>query len=107
MLIILSTLVYKGGAIISFDFLFTHPTDGMTAGGIFPALFGTIWLVAVALLVSVPVGVAAAIYLSEYASSNVRQIVKQHGSRRRQQERHRAPRMHRCRLRRPAVSPRR
>jgi phosphate transport system permease protein len=69
-LIILSTLIYKGGSIISVDFLFTHPTDGMTAGGIFPALFGTVWLVAVALLASVPIGVAAAIYLSEYAPDN-------------------------------------
>jgi len=68
--IILGTLIYKGGGIISVDFLFTAPTDGMTAGGIFPALFGTVWLVAVALLVSVPVGVAAAIYLSEYAPDN-------------------------------------
>jgi len=42
----------------------------MTEGGIFPALFGTIWLVAVALLISVPLGVAAAIYLSEYAGEN-------------------------------------
>ena len=42
----------------------------MTAGGIFPALIGTIWLVAVALLVSVPIGVAAALYLSEYAPDN-------------------------------------
>jgi len=69
-LIILTTLIYKGGSIISVDFLFTFPTDGMTAGGIFPALFGTVWLVAVALLVSVPIGVAAAIYLSEYAPEN-------------------------------------
>jgi phosphate transport system permease protein len=69
-LIILGTLIYKGGGIISVDFLFTKPTDGMTAGGIFPALFGTVWLVAVALLVSVPVGVASAIYLSEYAPDN-------------------------------------
>ena len=69
-LIILGTLIYKGGGIISVDFLFTHPTDGMTAGGIFPALFGTVWIVAVALLISVPVGVAAAIYLSEYAPDN-------------------------------------
>ena len=69
-LIILGTLIYKGGGIISVDFLFTNPTDGMTAGGIFPALFGTVWLVAVALLVSVPIGVAAAIYLSEYAPDN-------------------------------------
>ena len=69
-LIILGTLIYKGGSIISVDFLFTHPTDGMTAGGIFPALFGTVWIVAVALLASVPIGVAAAIYLSEYAPDN-------------------------------------
>ena len=68
--LILATLIYKGGAAISVDFLFTHPTNGMTAGGIFPALLGTIWLVAVALLVSVPLGVAAAIYLSEYAPEN-------------------------------------
>ena len=55
---------------ISIDFLFTNPTQGMTAGGIFPALLGTVWLVAVALLISVPLGVAAAIYLSEYAGNN-------------------------------------
>jgi phosphate transport system permease protein len=69
-LIILTTLIIKGGSVISIDFLFTSPTDGMTAGGIFPALFGTVWLVTVALLISVPLGVAAAIYLSEYAGNN-------------------------------------
>jgi phosphate transport system permease protein len=69
-MIILATLLYKGGSVVSIEFLFTSPTDGMTAGGIFPALLGTVWLVAVALLISVPIGVAAAIYLSEYASEN-------------------------------------
>ncbi|MEM9303384.1 MAG: phosphate ABC transporter permease PstA [Pseudomonadota bacterium] len=69
-LIILTMLVYKGGGVISMEFLFTNPTNGMTAGGIFPALLGTIWLVLVALLISVPLGVAAAIYLSEYAPEN-------------------------------------
>ena len=69
-LLILGTLIVKGGSVISIDFLFTSPTNGMTAGGIFPALFGTIWLVAVALMISVPLGVAAAIYLSEYAGKN-------------------------------------
>jgi phosphate transport system permease protein len=69
-LIILATLIYKGGSVISMDFLFTAPTDGMTAGGIFPALIGTVWLVAVALLISVPIGIAAAIYLNEYAGEN-------------------------------------
>jgi phosphate transport system permease protein len=68
--VILSVLVYKGGPIISFDFLFTTPTNGMTAGGIFPALLGTVLLVTCALLASVPLGIAAAIYLSEYAPDN-------------------------------------
>jgi len=69
-LVILGMLIYRGGSALSMDFLFTHPTDGMTAGGLFPALVGTVWLVSVALLISVPIGIAAAIYLSEYASDN-------------------------------------
>ena len=69
-LIILGTLIVKGGSIVNLEFLFTSPTDGMTAGGILPALIGTVWLVSVALLVSVPLGVAAAIYLNEYAGDN-------------------------------------
>lgn len=69
-LIILGMLIYKGGGALSMDFLFTYPKDGMTAGGLFPALVGTIWLVSVALLISVPIGIAAAIYLSEYAADN-------------------------------------
>jgi len=68
--LILGTLIFKGAPVISFEFLFTGPTKGMTAGGIFPALLGTILLVVVALLASVPLGIAAAIYLSEYASDN-------------------------------------
>ena len=69
-LIILTTLIVKGSSIISFEFLFSNPTNGMTEGGIFPALLGTVWLVGVALVISVPVGVAAALYLSEYAPDN-------------------------------------
>lgn len=69
-LLILTVLVVKGHGAISWEFLTAMPTNGMTAGGIFPALVGTIWLVAVALVASVPLGVAAAIYLSEYAPDN-------------------------------------
>jgi phosphate transport system permease protein len=68
--VILTVLVWRGGSMLSFEFLFTEPKDGMTAGGILPALIGTVWLVVVALLASVPIGVAAALYLSEYASDN-------------------------------------
>jgi phosphate transport system permease protein len=66
-LLIVFVLVQKGAPAISWAFLTTFPSNGMTAGGIFPALLGTIWLVAISLLASVPLGVAAAIYLSEYA----------------------------------------
>jgi phosphate transport system permease protein len=68
--IILAVLIVKGGPVISTEFLLAEPKDGMTAGGILPALVGTIWLVSVALVVSVPIGVAAALYLSEYAPDN-------------------------------------
>jgi phosphate transport system permease protein len=67
---ILTVLVIKGSPAISWAFLTQMPRNGMTEGGIFPALVGTIWLVSVALLASVPLGVAAAIYLSEYAPDN-------------------------------------
>lgn len=70
-LVILGMLVIKGGPAISLEFLFSEPTNGMTEGGIFPALVGTIWLVSVALVASVPIGVAAALYLSEYAPDNL------------------------------------
>ena len=69
-ILILGVLIARGGPVLSFEFLFTEPTNNMTAGGIFPALVGTVWLVAVALIVSVPIGVAAALYLSEYAPDN-------------------------------------
>jgi len=69
-IIILTVLTVKGHGAISWAFLTTAPTNGMTEGGILPALVGTIWLVTVALVASLPLGVAAAIYLSEYAPDN-------------------------------------
>lgn len=68
--IILGLLVIRGGPVLSAEFLFEFPKEGMTAGGIFPALLGTIFLVSMALVFSVPLGIAAAIYLSEYAADN-------------------------------------
>ena len=68
--LILGVLIVRGGPAISWEFLFTQPINNMTAGGILPALVGTVWLVVVALIASVPLGVAAALYLSEYAPDN-------------------------------------
>ena len=67
---ILGYLIYKGAPLLSWDFLTTNPKRGMTEGGIWSALLGTIWLVIVSLSVSAPIGVLAAIYLNEYARDN-------------------------------------
>ncbi len=70
-LVIIGTLVVKSEGTLSWAFFTEYPKNGMTEGGIFPALIGTLWLVAVALIASVPLGIAAAIYLSEYAEDNL------------------------------------
>ena len=69
-IIVLAMLVVRGSPSISWAFLTEDPINGMTAGGIFPALFGTVCIVIGALIASVPAGVAAAVYLSEYAPDN-------------------------------------
>jgi phosphate transport system permease protein len=60
----------QGFPAISWEFLTNFPKDGMRAGGILPALVGTIWLTLGTAIISVPVGIGAAIYLSEYATEN-------------------------------------
>jgi phosphate transport system permease protein len=55
---------------ISWQFLVEFPRDGMRAGGILPAIIGTLWLTIGTAVFSVPLGIGAAIYLSEYASEN-------------------------------------
>ena len=69
-LIIMFWLFIKGYSVLSWDFLLMDPIQGMTAGGIFPAIVGTFWLVIISVLVACPLGVLAAIYLSEYAKDN-------------------------------------
>ena len=67
LLAIIGLLVVKGFPALSLEFLFSAPAAGMTAGGIFPAIVGTLWLVGVSLLVAAPIGILAGIYLNEYA----------------------------------------
>jgi phosphate transport system permease protein len=63
-------IIIQGGAAISPEFLSGFPRDGMRQGGIMPAIVGTFYLTIGTALFSVPLGVAAAIYLSEYAADN-------------------------------------
>jgi phosphate transport system permease protein len=69
-LIIMFWLFIKGLPALSLDFILEDPIQGMTAGGIFPTIIGTFWLVIISVIVSCPLGVLAAIYLSEYAPDN-------------------------------------
>ncbi|MFH0991191.1 MAG: phosphate ABC transporter permease PstA [bacterium] len=69
-LIILTIIFMKGASALSLEFLFEMPKNGMNAGGIFPAILGTIYLVLGAICFAVPLGVLSAIYLVEYSSEN-------------------------------------
>lgn len=63
-------ILFKGGSAISLEFLTGFPRAGMREGGILPAIIGTIYLTIGTAIFSVPLGIAAAIYLAEYASDN-------------------------------------
>jgi len=70
---ILGIVVYiaiKGTPAISWEFISAMPSDGMRAGGILPAIIGTIYLMLGTGMISVPLGIAAGIYLAEYANDN-------------------------------------
>lgn len=68
--LVVGYVFWKGAPAISFEFLTEMPRDGMRAGGIFPAIVGTFWLTLGTAIISVPLGLGAAIYLSEYAPEN-------------------------------------
>lgn len=61
-------ILARGASAISWEFLTGFPRDGMRAGGILPAIIGTFYLTIGTAIFSVPLGIAAAIYLAEYAS---------------------------------------
>jgi phosphate transport system permease protein len=68
--IILGIIIYEGRERFSWEFISSFPTNGMTEGGIFPALIGTFILVIVMSIAAVPFGTITAIYLTEYAKEN-------------------------------------
>lgn len=68
--IILGNIVLHGVEKISINFLTSSPSHGMTAGGIFPAIFGTFALVILMTIFCIPLGVATAVYLNEYSQQD-------------------------------------
>ncbi len=66
-LFVIITIVVRGLPAISFEFIFGAPREGMKAGGIWPAIVGTLLLTLGTAVVAIPIGVGGGIYLSEYA----------------------------------------
>ncbi|STO30751.1 Phosphate transport system permease protein pstA [Fusobacterium necrogenes] len=68
--LIIGYIIYTGIPAISWEFLSEMPTDGMRAGGIFPAIVGTLCLTLGTIIVAVPFGIFTGVYLVEYAKDN-------------------------------------
>ena len=67
--VILGFIIIKGGSVISWDFLTKGPEEGMTKGGIFPAIVGTFYLIVGSSIISFPIGIMSGIYMNEYATN--------------------------------------
>ena len=67
---ILGFLVVKGIGVVNWEFLTSMPEDGMTKGGILPAIVGTLCLVVGSMVFAFPIGVMSGIYINEYAPNN-------------------------------------
>ena len=68
--LVVGYIAWLGAPAISWEFLTAVPFNGMKEGGIWPAVVGTLYLTLGTGLIAVPLGVAAAVYLSEYAKDN-------------------------------------
>jgi phosphate transport system permease protein len=69
-IVIIVQIILNGAGAISWHFLTQVPTQAGKAGGIFPAIIGTFYLMLGTIIVALPVGVLAGVYLSEYARDN-------------------------------------
>lgn len=69
--IIVFIIIKNGASAITWEFLTAMPADGMRGGGILPAIVGTLSIVLCAIIITLPIGVCAAIYLNEYAKDNL------------------------------------
>ena len=71
LVIILGFIVSNGAKAISWEFLTEMPKSGMTKGGIFPAIIGTLYLVSGSMIFAFPIGILSGIYIHEYAKDGV------------------------------------
>jgi len=68
--VIIGDLIRRGGAYIDWDFFTSFPSRFATKSGILPALLGSIWIITLTAVISVPIGVGAATFLEEYAKDS-------------------------------------
>ena len=69
--LVIAIIIARGSSVLNWEFLTAMPRMGMRAGGIFPAIVGTFYLVAGTLVFALPIGIFSAIYLSEYSKRNL------------------------------------
>ena len=70
LIVIFYDIITKGWGIVSWEFLTKPPKNGMTEGGIFPAIIGTFYVTLITAIFAVPLGMGCAIYLNEYAGDS-------------------------------------
>jgi phosphate transport system permease protein len=68
---VLAFIIYKGSVGLNWDFLTKMPEDGMTKGGIYPAIIGTLYLITGSMLFAFPIGIMSAIYTNEYTPPGI------------------------------------
>lgn len=68
--VILAGIISKGAPSVTWEFISGQPSNGMTEGGILPAILGTVLVTLITAVVSAPFGISCAVYLNEYASDN-------------------------------------
>ena len=74
---VLGFIIYNGAQAISWDFITKMPEDGMTKGGIYPAIIGTLILIGGSMVFAFPIGVLSGIYINEYAKDGfIKRFIK-------------------------------
>lgn len=71
LILIFINIIWKGAPALSFEFLVSWPENGMTKGGIMPAIVGTVYITLLSALAAIPFGIMTGIYLAEYAKDNL------------------------------------
>ena len=65
-----ANVFFEGKDRLTIDFIKAFPSRNPSLAGIFPALVGSIWLIVLTAIISIPIGIGAGIYMEEYAKKN-------------------------------------